>query len=245
MKCSPVYAKKAKDAMRKRVNPSLIDPKARRTEQLKRGKLIVLIIVVLALIQLIFFHQRILAALGHYLVYHQPPQQADVIVILANWDDTIVRARAGADLYKSGLAKTIFVPRMERMEGHEEIAQRGITIPENQDLLIIILQGLGVPLAAIDTSAQEVTDTWDEAQQASHFIEAKGYKTVLLVTSKYHARRASLIFEDALKDKATVISVPSAYDSSDPETWWKRNKDATRVIMEYQKLLVYWWRKVF
>jgi len=76
-------------------------------------------------------------------------------------------------------------------------------------------------------------------------MEAKGYTTVLLVTSKYHARRASLIFKDALTEEVTVISVPSPYDSSDPETWWKRNKDAQRVIMEYQKLLVYCWRKVF
>jgi len=147
------------DAMRKKANPSLIDPKARRTEQMRRGKLIFLVIVVLAVILLLFSHHRILVALGHYLVHHQPPEHADVIVILANWDDTIVRARAGADLYKRGLAKTVFVPRMERMEGHEEIAQRGITIPENRDLLIIILQGLGVPLSVIETSAQEVTDT--------------------------------------------------------------------------------------
>jgi uncharacterized SAM-binding protein YcdF (DUF218 family) len=231
--------------MKKPAKPSLINPKARRKEQMRRGKLIFLIIVALAVIQLIASHQRILAALGRYLVYHQPPQQADVIFILANWDDTIVRARAGADLYKNGLAKTVFIPRMERMKGHEEIAQRGITIPENRDLLITILQGFGVPLVAIETSGQEVTDTWDEAREASQFIEAKGYTTVLLVTSKYHARRAYLIFKDALKGKATVISVPSPYDSSDPEVWWKQNEDATRVIMEYQKLLVYWWRKVF
>ena len=231
--------------MRKKANPALIDPKARRTEQMKRGKLIFLIIVALAAIQLVAFHQRILAAIGHYLVYQHPPQQADVIVILSHWDDTIVRARAGADLYKRGLARTVFVPRMERMKGHEEIAQRGITIPENRDLLITILEGLGVPLAAIETSGQEVTDTWDEAQQASHFIEAKGYTTVLLVTSKYHARRAYLIFKDALRGKATVISVPSPYDSSDPEVWWKQSEEIKRVVMEYQKLLVYCWRKVF
>ncbi len=212
---------------------------------MRRGKLIFLIVVALAVIQLIASHQYILKAIGRYLVYQQNPQHADVIVILANWDDTIVRARAGADLFKSGLAKTIFVPRMERMEGHEEIAQRGITIPENRDLLITILLGLGVPLVAIETSGQEVTDTWDEAREASHFIEAKGYTTVLLVTSKYHARRASLIFKDALKGKATVISVPSPYDSSDPEVWWKQNEDSKRVIMEYQKLLVYCWRKIF
>jgi len=212
---------------------------------MRRGKLIFLIIVALVIIQLIASHQRILMALGRYLVYQQSPQRADVIVILANWDDTVIRARGGADLYKSGLAKTIFVPRMERMEGQEEITQRGITIPENRDVLITILQGLGVPLSAIETSVQEVTDTWDEAQEVSTFIGEKGYTTALLVTSKYHSRRAYLIFKDALKGKATVISVPSPYDSSDPEMWWKQNKDLKRVILEYQKLLVYYWRKVF
>jgi uncharacterized SAM-binding protein YcdF (DUF218 family) len=92
---------------------------------------------------------------------------------------------------------------------------------------------------------QEVTSTWDEAQEVRSLVEQKGYKSVVLVTSKYHSRRASLIFQDALKGKATVISVPSPYDSSDPESWWKRDEDAKKVLMEYQKLLVYYWRKVF
>lgn len=231
--------------MRKRAKPSLIDAKARRKQQMRRGKLIFLIIVALALIQLIASHHYILKAIGSYLVYQQDPQEADAIVILAGWDDAVIRARAGADLYKRGLAKTIFVPRMERIEGQTEITQQGVTIPENRDLIIAILRGCGVPLVAIETSAHEVTDTWDEAQEASHFIEAKGYTTVLLVTSKYHARRAYLIFKDALKGKATVISVPSPYDSSDPDVWWKESEDLKGVILEYQKLLVYYWRKVF
>jgi uncharacterized SAM-binding protein YcdF (DUF218 family) len=232
--------------MRKRVKPSLINPKVRRKQQSRRAKLIFLIILALAIIQLIASHQSILKALGEYLIVQQPtPQQADVIVILANWDDTIIRVRAGADLYKGGVAKAIFVPRMERMEGLEEIKKLGINIPENRDLVITILQGLGVPLDAIATSAQEVTSTWDEAQEVSNLIEDKGYKSVVLVTSKYHSRRASLILKDALKGKATVISIPSPYDSSDPESWWKRNEDAKKVLMEYPKLLVYYWRKVF
>jgi uncharacterized SAM-binding protein YcdF (DUF218 family) len=134
---------------------------------------------------------------------------------------------------------------MEKMAGLEEVRKLGINIPENRELVITILQGLGVPLYAIETSAQEVTNTWDEAQEVSNLVEQKGYKSVLLVTSKYHSRRAYLIFKDALKGKATVVSVPSSYDSSDPESWWKRDEDAKKVIMEYQKLLVYYWRKVF
>jgi uncharacterized SAM-binding protein YcdF (DUF218 family) len=231
--------------MRKRPKPSMINPKERKKQQLKRGKLIFLIIMVIIIIQLIAYRQRILIAIGTYLVYGQPPQQADVIAIAVNWDEAIVRARGGADLYKKGLAKIVFVPRMAQMESLEEIKQEGIDIPENRDLMIIILGGLGVPLAAIETSSQEVTNTWDEAQEVSNFVEQKGYTSVLLVTSKYHSRRAYLIFRDALKRKATVISVPSPYDSYNPEGWWKREKDMKRVIMEYQKLLLYYWRKVF
>ena len=231
--------------MRRRPKPSMINPKERKKQQMKRGKLIFLIIVAIALIQLIAYRQRILVAIGTYLVCEQSPQQADVIAIPANWDDTIIRARGGADLYNKGLAKLVFVPRMEPMEGLEETLNQGIHVPENRDLLIIILEGLGVPLAAIETSSQEVTDTWEEAQEVSNLVERKGYTSVLLVTSKYHSRRAYLIFKDALKGKASVISVPSPYDPSDPEEWWKRGKDCKRVIIEYQKMLVYYWRKVF
>jgi uncharacterized SAM-binding protein YcdF (DUF218 family) len=224
----------------------LINPQVRRKQQARRGKLILLIILAIALTLLIAHRQRILAGFGEYLIYQEPiPQQADVIVILANWEDTIIRVKAGADLYKGEVAKMIFVPRMEQMAGLEEAKKVGINIPENRDLVVTMLQGFGVPLYAIETSAQEVTNTWDEALEVRSFIEQKRYTSIVLVTSKYHSRRAYLIFKDALKGKATVISVPSPYDSSDPESWWRRDEDAKRVIMEYSKLLVYYWRKVF
>ncbi len=232
--------------MRKRAKPSLINPKVRRKQQARQGKLILLIILAIALTLLIAHRHRILATFGEYLIYQEPtPHQVDVIVILANWEDTIIRVKAGADLYKEEVAKMIFVPRMEQMAGLEEAKKLGINIPENRDLVVTILQGLGVPPYAIETSAQEVTNTWDEALEVRSLVEQKRYKSVVLVTSKYHSRRAYLIFKDALKGKATVISVPSPYDSSDPESWWKRDEDAKRVIMEYSKLLVYYWLKVF
>ena len=231
--------------MRKRPKPSLINPKVRRRQQSRRGKWILLIILAIALSQLIAHHQSILTALGEYLIFQQDPQGADVIVIAANWEDTIIRTRGGVDLYTSGLAKKIFIPRMEGMRGSEEIKQLGMHVPENRELIISILEGFGVPADAIATSEKEVTNTWDEAQETKNFIEQKKYTSVLLVTSKYHSRRAYLIFKDALKGKATVISSPSPYDVSYPESWWKRSRDARAVIMEYQKLLVYCWRKVF
>lgn len=231
--------------MKQQPKSSMIDAKERKKAQKRRGKLIFFIIIGIVVIQLIAYHHYILTALGKYLICEHTLQQADVIAIAANWDEAIVRARGGVDLYKKGLAKAIFVPRMERMEGLEEIKKYDIDIPENRDLLVIILEGLGVPLAVIGTSSQEVSNTWDEAKEVRSYIEKCGYNSVLLVTSKYHSRRAYLIFKDALKGKATVISVPSPYGSYTPEGWWKREKDRKRVIMEYQKILYHYWRKVF
>jgi len=231
--------------MRKRAKQSLINPKVRRKQQSRRGKLILLIILAIALSQLIAHHQRILATFGDYLIYQQEPQGVDVIVIANNWEDTVLRTRGAADLYTKGLAKKIFIPRMDRMRGAEEIKQLGINVPENREVVVGILKELGVPSDAIETSTQEASDTWDEATETKNFIEQKKYASVLLVTSKYHSRRAYLIFKDALKGKATVISAPSPYDVAYPESWWKHRDDAKAVFMEYLKLLIYCWRKVF
>jgi uncharacterized SAM-binding protein YcdF (DUF218 family) len=213
-----------------------------RRRQIRR---LILIIIVIGIIQLIASREYILNAFGRYLIYQEPLQKADVITILGNWGDTIVRARGCATLYNKGFSKKIFLPIMEKMEGLEEITKLGITIPENKDLVITVLEGLGVPRSAIETSTQEVTSTRDEAQEVRNLIEKKGYKSIILVTSQYHSRRAFLIVRDAVRDKAQIISVPSTYDSYNPEGWWKREKDWKRVILEYQKLLLYYWRKVF
>jgi uncharacterized SAM-binding protein YcdF (DUF218 family) len=231
--------------MRKRAKQSLINPKVRRTQQSRRAKLILLIIVAIVLSQLIAHYQRILTAFGDYLIYQQEPQGVDVIVIANNWEDTVLRARGAADLYTRGFAKKIFIPRMDRMRGAEEIKQLGVTVPENRDVVTNILLGLGVPSDAIETSTEEVSDTWDEAAETKKFIEQKKYTSVLLVTSKYHSRRAYLIFKNALKGEATVISIPSSYDVVYPESWWKHREDAKAVFMEYLKLLIYCWRKLF
>lgn len=232
--------------MRRRPKPTMINPKARRRQQQRVARLITLSILALLVIQVIAARYTILKAIGEYLVLQQQiPERADLIVIPANWDDTIVRVRGAVDLYRGEVAHKIFVPRMAQMEGAEEIKRLGVPVPENRDVVVAILQGLGVPLSAIETTAQEVEDTWDEARETRGVVEKMGYKVVLLVTSKYHSRRAALIFQDALKERAKVISLPSPYDPSEPSSWWTRNEDAKRVVMEYAKLIVYYWRKVF
>ena len=220
-------------------------PQERKKEEKRKKTRIILIILAVILIQIIAYRQSILTAVGEYLIVQEPPQKADVIAILGSWSDMIVRLRGGVDLYKQGMAKKVFIPRMKRFEGLEEITKQGIRVPEYRDLAVTVLKGLGVPSAAIETSTQEVANTREEAEAILKLTETKEYQSILLVTSKYHSRRAYLMCRDALEGKATIISVPTPHDSYSPEKWWTRETDGKRVVLEYQKLFVYYWRKLF
>jgi uncharacterized SAM-binding protein YcdF (DUF218 family) len=220
-------------------------PRDERTFTKKRLFFLLIAALVIMVFQVVAYRHDILNNLGTYLVFRQAPQQADVIVVLSSWNDTAVRARGAADLYHRKLAPRILIPRMEPMEGVTELVDRGIAMPEHAELVTTVLQGLGVPADAVRTTEQTVTSTLEEAEAIRAFLTEEGYRSLLLVTSRYHSRRAYLIFSDILGDAAAVTSVPSPYDSFDPVEWWTRQRDWKRVLSEYEKLMLYWWRKTF
>ena len=89
----------------------------------------------------------------------------------------------GARLYKAGKSTNVFV---------------------TCDADISLLTDLGVPRSAIDSDSS-ARNTEEEAK----YIASKGVKSVLLVTSAWHMRRAKLMFE---KYAAGVEVVPVATD---------------------------------
>ena len=67
-------------------------------------------------------YESILRQIGQFLVFEQPPQEADVIVVL-NWRDT-ERALAAVDLYNSGYSKLIVLARGSKQSGSDEFWTR-------------------------------------------------------------------------------------------------------------------------
>ena len=210
-----------------------------------RWKKIALVVLAVVLFQLVAYRHQILNSLGAYLIFQEQPQQADVIAVLNNWHETITRTRGAVDLYHQGLAKKIFVPRMKRMAGVDDITQRGFTVPEHRDVVVSVMKGLDVPQAAIITSEEEAISTKEEAELLAGAARRNGWTRVIVVTSKYHSRRASLICRDALRDTAAVLSVPTPHDPYKPEQWWRRHEDRRHVVLEYQKLALYYLQRVF
>ena len=101
----------------------------------------------------------------------------------------------------------------------------------------MIAQQLGVPAAAIALIPTPVSSTIAEAQLVVDYLHAQGLKSILLVTSKTHARRAGMTFRHVAGDSVQIAVCPSPYDPFTAENWWHERGVVRRVVTEYAKLL--------
>lgn len=205
-----------------------------------RGSLLkwLVILIFIGYLLVSYLHVPILTAAGEYLVLSQPPQKSDLIVCLAG--QNVERGLAAADALNQGLAPRIFVAREELPDGYEILRQRGIRYPESIDLMGMILEGLGVPKSAIIRGERPVQSTWEEAEIVRDLIRKKNYRSILLITSPTHSRRAYMTFEKVIGEKeCRVLVIPSKYSSFKPENWWQNRRYVKEVVLEYQKLIYY------
>ncbi|MDB4443706.1 YdcF family protein [bacterium] len=195
--------------------------------------------LVIIYILLTYFHAPLLTSLGKYLVVSHPPQKSDLIVCQAGAN--VEMGLAAAEAYQKELAPRVFVGRERLPDGYERLRKRGVNYPETKDLLVMLLDGLGVPREAILISEKPVENMIDEAGQVREIVKKKGFKSFILMTSPIHSRRAWLTFKKVFgEDKDVRILVnPTPYSNYNPEDWWKTGSYANEVVAEYVKLISY------
>ena len=181
----------------------------------------------------------LLSGMGKYLVTDEPLTAADAIVVLSCGFPE--RAMEAADLYRQRLAPKIFLTKMKRSASHRYVESAlHIDLPDEDEMNIQILRRLGVKRETIYVAAEEINSTEDEARVLKPMFEAQGIQSILLVTSKYHTKRASKIFRLILGKEIQVTPAPSRYDTFDAEKWWRKREDARQVAYEYPKLLFFY-----
>jgi uncharacterized SAM-binding protein YcdF (DUF218 family) len=224
-------------------NPGPIEPGG---SSQGRGNLLKYIIILIFIAYLLVSYLRvpILTAAGKYLVLSQPPQKSDLIVCLEG--QNVERGLAAADALNQGLAPRIFVAREDLPDGYEILRQRGVPYPETIDLMVMILEGLGVPKSAIIKGERPVGSTWEEAEAVRDLIRKKNYRSILLITSPTHSRRAYLTFEKVIGGKeCRLLVLPSKYSNFKPENWWQNRRYAKEVTLEYEKLIYLAFKSLF
>jgi uncharacterized SAM-binding protein YcdF (DUF218 family) len=176
--------------------------------------------------------------MGHFLILEQTPQKADLIVVL-NGRDT-ERSLASVDLYNQGYANLIIMAGLAKQPGTDEFWKRVGNNFNEKIFFQKAIEAMGIPASSFKFIGSGVTSTYDEAMATREFLKKNGYKSILLVTSKWHSKRAYLTFRSAVKnDGIKIVIQPSKYDSFRPDAWWKDRNDAELVFDEYVRLTYY------
>ena len=214
-----------------------IDQNGQKMIKLTLVRWIVLGFIVIYML-LAYFHAPILTGLGKFLVVSHSPEKSDLTVCLTG--SNIERGLAAADAYNNEFAPIILIPREMPPDGSRILKERGLNYPEKEDLLTMLLKGLGVPRDALLISNQAVANLFEEAEMVKKVMDDKGYRSIIVITSPVHSRRAWLTFRKVFRgdENIRILVIPTSYSKFKPEDWWKKGPYFNEVIGEYGKLIV-------
>ena len=199
-----------------------------------------------AAILLYVFSGRLFTAVGKFLILDETPNHADAIVVLNTGVEYYPRLIEAADLYKRGLAGKIIINGNRKTDILRDLEKKGFQpccLWYEDSLRILSLLGVSND-NVISVSAEDVYETVGEAETVGEKILGMGYKRIILVTSKYHTRRANHIWSEIYAGKMNICSVAAKADPYDPQRWWNDGRQRRWLMAEYGAWLYYYWKMI-
>jgi uncharacterized SAM-binding protein YcdF (DUF218 family) len=180
--------------------------------------------------------------LADYLIVEKPLKKVDAILVLAGSESYIERCWEAAVNFKKGIAPKIILTNDGIQGGWNQKEQRNPYFVESARLELI---NRGVPENAIETLETVVRGTNEEADLMVQIVASRELKSLLLVTSDYHSRRALWTFKRAmsrnnLSPEIGIISPRGGYSTLSRSSWWTTLAGYKIVGLEYTKIVYYW-----
>lgn len=176
--------------------------------------------------------------LGPLLAKEDALQKADAILVLSG--TPMRRPLEAADLYLAGYGSRIVLTRQIRDGGERALVERGIPFAEDVARTRDVFLQLGIPDEAIVIPPRVHDSTAADAITLRELAERHGWRRVIVVSSKYHLRRASFAFRRELRGTSVqLMTRGTRYDSLEPNGWWRRRGDIREVVTEAPKLVAY------
>lgn len=174
-----------------------------------------------------------------FLVTRSELASADVVVLLSGAEDYQERAQHAAGLWYERRAPRILVTNDGTRGPWSEPAQRNLFFYERS---VNELEFDSVPPADIHVLPNVVESTYDEAKAVRAYAEANGIRSILVVTSAYHSRRALWTYRRVFSESQIQIGLsPAAYEGAAKRAfWWLTISGWKTVPVEYVKLNYYW-----
>lgn len=165
--------------------------------------------------------------------------RADRIVVLAGSSTYRERTRLAAALFREGRAPAVTLTDDGLRGGWSNELQRN---PYFVERAAAELKLAGVPDEGVETLPRAVASTHDEALVLREHAEARGLRSLLVVTSAYHSRRALWTFRKVFEGSGVQVGlavVPPGDETPGPSTWWLHARGWRVVAGEYVKLIYY------
>jgi uncharacterized SAM-binding protein YcdF (DUF218 family) len=204
------------------------DPRA-QTGGIISSLLFLLFIVVLCAV-LYLARGPLLRFAGESWIVEDPLDRSDAIIVLSDDNFYADRATHAADLYRHNMAP-IVVASGRRLRPYAGIAE----------LMTHDLIERGVPKDKILPVAHNAENTREEAQALAQQALEHKWRSVIVVTSNYHTRRARYIFLRVFPAQI-VVRVSGSHDGDfDPEHWWQTRSSLKELTREFAGMIVAIW----
>jgi uncharacterized SAM-binding protein YcdF (DUF218 family) len=192
-----------------------------------RGCLFALLLLLVLLLGVYVFSGQLLTAAGNFLIEDDGPRKAGAIVVLGG-DGYGDRTLKAAELAKEGYAPFVIVSGPPNLIGYD--SDEEIQFAEQHGYPASLFREVHLPVEAESTRTEE--------DFLGKYLAAHGIKSILLVTSNFHSRRAKKLWrrENPSIAAAVVPSVdPRRYFT--PQTWWKTRPGQKIFILEWSKTI--------
>lgn len=166
--------------------------------------------------------KTVLRELGEFLVCSPTPQPADLVLVLAG-DFYGPRVIKGADLGVQGYAPVVLISSTPYQDRTEAIAA------------IAFLTERGYPRGLFQGFTHRAPSTIAEALVLRPELKRRGVKRVLLVTSAYHSRRASIVF-GLFCPGIRFITIGAPDQLYHPDNWWEYPNSRRLFFSEWKKI---------
>ncbi|HEX5705697.1 MAG TPA: YdcF family protein [Pyrinomonadaceae bacterium] len=166
--------------------------------------------------------------------------RADALVVLGGSATYVERTREAARLFREGRAPVVILTDDRRRGGWSSAEQRN---PFFVERAAEELRREGVPAEALEVLPRAVASTYDEAVLARDEALARGWRSVVVVTSAYHSRRALWTFRRVFEGTGISVGIAAAEtgrQTPPPHSWWLSAVGWRTVAGEYPKLVYYW-----
>jgi uncharacterized SAM-binding protein YcdF (DUF218 family)/glycosyltransferase involved in cell wall biosynthesis len=211
------------------------DAALRRAYRRTRGRALAMVALLAALYFLVFQTNLVWWA-ARPLNIAEAPQQADAIVVLAGGVGESGRAGGGAqerlkqaiDLYRGGFASYLVLSSGFVYSFREAEVMRALAVDQRIPESAIVLE-------------QRATNTYENVRFVNDILREHNWRTILLVSSPYHMRRALLVWRRQAPDVRVIATPPRETQ------FYAHGRGATLdqvrgILQEYVAIAAYWRR---